>query len=122
MLTEVDADLLLQDFGSSVIAGAVSGLGILDRKGDVIIDGQIVTVDHSLIARMDQFGNLQYGDIVRVDGETYKVHHEPIRIADGVYGVVLIEPFTADGLVGTGITTITGDYLVTQDGRFIITL
>jgi hypothetical protein len=106
MLIEVDQDLLLQDFGLSVIAGAVSGLGILDRHSDVILDGQIVTVDHSLIVRTDQFGSLHYGDTIIVGAENYKVEHEPLRIADGVYSVVVLElllPVISDGVFELGV-------------------
>jgi hypothetical protein len=92
MLEQVDQDLLLQDFGLSVTAGAVSGIGILDKHSDIIIDGRIITVNHSLIVRTDQFGDLDYGDTLTVDGADYKVEHEPIRIADGVYSVVVLEP------------------------------
>jgi hypothetical protein len=91
MLEQVDQDLLLQDFGLSVTAGAVSGLGILDRHSDVILDGQIVTVNYSLIVRTDQFGDLNYGDTITVGTDSYKVEHEPLRIADGMYSAVVLE-------------------------------
>jgi len=91
MLEQVDQDLLLQDFGLGVTAGAVSGLGILDRHSDVILDGQIVTVNYSLIVRTDQFGDLEYADEITVGDDSYKVEHEPLRIADGMYSVVVME-------------------------------
>ena len=48
MLEEVPADLLLQDFGLSITAGAVSGIGILDRNSEIILGGQVVMVVPSL--------------------------------------------------------------------------
>jgi hypothetical protein len=119
MLTEVDADLLLQDFGSSVIAGAVSGLGILDRKSEILLNDRIITVEYSVIVRTDQFGDLQYGGTVIVGGQAYEVMHEPIRIADGIYSVLILDRIDAAQSV---ITTLSGLRLVTLDGRLITTL
>lgn len=115
MLTEVDPDLLLQDFGSSVIAGAVSGLGILDRKSEILLNDRVITVEYSVIVRTDQFGDLQYGGTVTVAGEAYEVMHEPIRIADGLYSVLIldiIDPVQIVTLSGLQLVTISGDLLV----------
>ena len=43
-LTE-NLDVFLADFGVSVTAGAVSGLGILDLPGELVGDGMIFTSD-----------------------------------------------------------------------------
>ena len=83
MLEEVPADLLLQDFGLSATAGAVSGIGILDRNSELILGGQVVMVDYMLTCRTDQFGTLQYGDDIIIDGVRYDVRHEALRLADG---------------------------------------
>lgn len=91
MLVEIPDDLFLEDFGSSVIAGAVSGLGILDRKSQMILDDRMVIVEFSVIVRTDLFGDLQYGTLLTVDGEQYRVVHEPIRIADGRFSTLILD-------------------------------
>lgn len=91
MLQEVDQDLLLQDFGLSISAGAVSGLCILDKQSEIILDGRAVVVDYTAIVRTDQFGWLQYGNAVDIDGKCYTVAHEPMRIADGLYCLLVLE-------------------------------
>jgi hypothetical protein len=122
MLEQVDQDLLLQDFGLSVTAGAVSGLGILDRHSDVILDGQIVTVNYSLIVRTDQFGDLNYGDTITVSTDSYKVEHEPLRIADGMYSVVVLELLAAPPVEFVYLVTLDGITLATQNERKLVTL
>ena len=90
MLQEVDQDLL-QDFGLSISAGAVSGLCILDKQSEIILDGRAVVVDYTAIARTDLFGNLQYGSQLSIAGVNYKICHEPIKIADGKYCLLVLE-------------------------------
>jgi len=91
MLEEVPADLLLQDFGLSITAGAVSGIGILDRNSEIILGGQAVIVDYMVTCRTDQFGALQYGSGIAVDGISYTVRHEPLKLADGRYCSIPLE-------------------------------
>lgn len=91
MLEEVPADLLLQDFGLSVTAGAVSGIGILDRNSEIILGGQVVMVDYMLTCRTDQFGELQYGADITVDEIGYRVRHEALRLSDGRYCSIPLE-------------------------------
>jgi hypothetical protein len=122
MLEEVPPDLLLADFGSSVTAGAVSGLGILDRNSEIIIDGQIVTIREALMVRIDLFGHLQYGDHITVGGVDYIVNHEPIRIADGVFGWIPLDPVVDRGPdAGDSIVTQSGQYFRTGDGTTTFT-
>jgi hypothetical protein len=91
MIQEIPDDFLLADFGSSVTAGAVVGLGIMDRASQIIMNDQVVTVDYALTARTDLFGSLQYGDQVQHEGQTYKLQHEPLRLADGRFCVMVLE-------------------------------
>jgi hypothetical protein len=111
MIQEVPDDFLLADFGSSVTAGAVVGLGFMDRASQIIMNDNVVTVDYALTARTDQFGGLQYGDQVQHEGLTYKLQHEPLRLADGRFCVMVLE------LVQEFAT-----YLVTLSGLRITTL
>jgi hypothetical protein len=91
MIQEIPDDFLLADFGSSVSAGAVVGLGIMDRASQIVMNDQVVTVDYAITARTDQFGGLQYGAQVMHEGFTYKLQHEPLRLADGRFCVMVLE-------------------------------
>jgi hypothetical protein len=91
MIQEIADDFLLADFGSSVTAGAVVGLGVMDRASQIIMNDQVVTVDYALTVRTDQFGGLQYGDQVQHQGLTYRLQHEPLRLADGRFCVMVLE-------------------------------
>jgi hypothetical protein len=98
MIQEIPDDFLLSDFGSSVTAGAVVGLGIMDRASQIIMNDQVVTVDYALMVRTDQFGGLQYGDQVQHEGQVYKLQHEPLRLADGRFCVMVLE--MVEGFLG----------------------
>jgi hypothetical protein len=91
MLQEIPDDFLLADFGSSVTAGAVVGLGIMDRASQIIMNDNVVTVDYALTVRTDQFGALQYGDQVQHEGQSYRLQHEPLKLADGRFCVMVLE-------------------------------
>jgi len=119
MIQEIPDDFLLADFGSSVTAGAVVGLGVMDRTSQIIMNDQVITVDYALTVRTDQFGGLQYGDQVQHEGQTYKLQHEPLRQADGRFCVMVLELVEA---VATIITTLSGLRLTTLDNRQLTTL
>jgi hypothetical protein len=91
MIQEIPDDFLLADFGSSVSAGAVVGLGIMDRASQIVMNDQVVTVDYAITARTDQFGGLQYGAQVLHEGITYRLQHEPLKLADGRFCVMVLE-------------------------------
>ena len=91
MIQEIPDDFLLADFGSSVTAGAVVGLGVMDRPSQILMNDQVVTVDYALTVRTDLFGGLQYGDQVQHEGQTYRLQHEPLRQADGRFCVMVLE-------------------------------
>lgn len=91
MIQEIPDDFLLNDFGSSVTAGAVVGLGIMDRASQIIMNDNVVTVDYALTVRTDQFGDLQYGSIVQHEGLVYRLQHEPLMLADGRFCVMVLE-------------------------------
>jgi len=97
MIQEIADDFLLKDFGSSVTAGAVVGLGIMDRASQIIMNDNVVTVDYALTVRTDLFGGLQYGDLVQHEGLVYRLQHEPLRLADGRFCVMVLE--TVDSAV-----------------------
>lgn len=82
-LTE-DLDIFLADFGVSCTAGAITAKGILDMPMDVIAGGQVLSTDYTLTTRASDFGNLQYGSEVNVNGVPYTVR-ETRLIDDGAF-------------------------------------
>lgn len=112
-------DPFLADFGVPVTAGAVSGVGILDLNSELILGGEINIIDYLLTVPTATFGSLGYGDAITVDGTSYKVETSPMRFDDGTFCRVALIKSAA---VANNITTLAGLRLVTQDGRYLITL
>ena len=106
--------------GVSVTAGAVSGTGQLDVNSELLMSGQIVSVDYALSCATALFGLLQYDDLITVEGGTYRVQHEPLRIGDGADCIVPLSK--VDTPVGATITTLDSLLLTTLDGRYLVTL
>ena len=88
-LTE-NLDVFLADFGVSVTAGAVSGVGILDMPGELVADGMIITTDYSLRCEASKFGTLAYGVSITVNGAAYTVRENRL-IEDGVFCVITLQ-------------------------------
>jgi hypothetical protein len=83
MITE-DPAAFLSDFGVSVVAGAVTSVGIFDMPGEVIMDNMIISTDYSLRVRASEFSTLGYGSAVVVDGGNYTVRESRL-LDDGVF-------------------------------------
>lgn len=83
MITE-DPAIFLDDFGVSVVAGAVSGVGIFDMPGEVLMDNMVISTDYSLRVRASEFASLGYGSAVVVDGGNYTVRESRL-LDDGVF-------------------------------------
>jgi len=83
MLTD-DSSLYLSDFGVSVTAGAISGLGILDMPSEIIVDNQVLSTDYTLTCQASKFGDLLYGSEVNVNGAAYTVR-TTMLLTDGVF-------------------------------------
>ena len=91
MIQEIPDDFLLNDFGSSVTAGAVVGLGFKDEISNFVLDDRVISIDCTLTVRTDLFGALRYRDLVEHGGQAYRLLHEPLRQADGRFCVMLLE-------------------------------
>ena len=86
MFTEdLSVFLDLDGFGVPVVAGAVSGVGILDQNSEMILGGEVTIVDYMLTVSTATFGHLGYGDLVDVDGVTFKTETQPQRFDDGTF-------------------------------------
>ena len=75
----------LDGFGVPVVAGAVSGVGILDQNSELILGGEITIIDYLLTVPTATFGSLGYGDSVIIDGVNYKCETQPQRFDDGTF-------------------------------------
>ena len=109
----------LNGFGVPVVAGAVSGVGILDLNSELILGGEINMIDYVLTVPTALFGTLGYGDAITVDGTSYKVETAPMRFDDGTFCRV---PLVKSAAVANNIATLAGLRLVTLDGRYLVTL
>lgn len=83
MITE-NLDTFLADFGVTVTAGLVSGLGVLDMP-DSIVGGFAISTGYSLLGKYADFGALAYGDAITVDGVAYTVQEPPKKVDDGKF-------------------------------------
>ena len=102
-----------------VVAGAVVTSGMFDEKSEIVLDDQIVSVENALTIRTSELGTLRYGDLITVDGRSYRVRSEPFRMADGLLSVVSLERVDA---AQASLTTLDGRLLVALDGRQLVTL
>lgn len=86
-------DLFFADFGVSFVAGAVSGMCILDQPGTNILGNQVIEVGYQVIVKSSQFGGLLYGDAVEVDGVAFVVK-EAMPVEDGAFSLISLERST----------------------------
>lgn len=93
-LTE-SLDVFLADFGVSVTAGSVSGVGILDMPSQIVADGMVLTTDYVLTCRASQFGHLLYGDSVTANGTAFSVR-ETRLLDDGAFVELALSKIAPD--------------------------
>ena len=79
-----DPSIYLADFGVTIVAGAVTGLGILDMPSEILLDNQIVSTDYTVTCEAAKFGGLLYGSQVTVNGAAYEVR-TAVLLTDGVF-------------------------------------
>ena len=90
MITE-NLDLFFADFGVSFIAGAISGMCLKDMPGMNILGDQVILIDHQVLVRTDEFGDLLYGNNVEVNGVAFIVKDAPMPVDDGAFSVITLE-------------------------------
>ena len=83
MLTD-DPSIYLADFGVSLTAGAVSGMGILDMPSEILLDNQIISTEYTVTCEASKFGSLLYGSQINVNGVAYEVR-AAVLLTDGVF-------------------------------------
>lgn len=116
-----DPLLFLGDFGLPVVVGATQGLGILDMPGEYVLDDMQISTDYALRCEASKFGALQYGDSIVVDSIPYTVRENRL-LDDGVFCLVTLSKSAAPVVAGSFITTLDSLRLITQDGRYLVTL
>jgi hypothetical protein len=75
----------------SVVAGSVTTTGMFDQKSELVLDGQVISVENALTIKTSELGSLTYGDSITVDDQPYRVRQEPYRMADGLLSIVSLE-------------------------------
>jgi hypothetical protein len=83
----------------SVVSGAITTTGMFDQKSELVLDDQVVSVENALTVATSELGWLRYGDLVTVDGASYRVRQEPMRLGDGLLCVMPLERIGEDTAV-----------------------
>ena len=86
-----DLSIFLGDFGLPVVAGANSGLGILDMPGEYVLNDRAINNHHVLMTESLKFGGLSYNDSLTVNGLMYRVREGPLKLSDGAFCAILLE-------------------------------
>lgn len=94
--------------------GQLSTYGMFDRKTEITLDEQVLSLENALTVKTSELGSLAYGDQLTVDGGLYKVRHEPMRMADGLLSIVLLEQVQE---IATYITTLSGLRITTLNNQ-----
>tara|TARA_R100001082_G_scaffold41794_1_gene22230 strand:- start:124 stop:405 length:282 start_codon:yes stop_codon:yes gene_type:complete len=66
-------DAIFSDLAVTVVAGGVTGKGILDEPTSIVAGDQVLYVDRVLHCKSSDFGTLVGGDSISVDSVNYKV-------------------------------------------------
>ena len=102
----------------SATAGAITGRGFLKMNSEMLLGGEVISIDYGFTCEQAVFGTLTYGSTITVDGTNYTVRHEPMRLDDGTWCLV---PLALAAVTANNITTLSGLRLMTQDGRYLAT-
>jgi hypothetical protein len=107
--------------GVSVIWGAVSGDAILEQNGELILRDQVVSTEYALHnLRSDLFGSLSFGSMVSVNGDSFRVIHEPVKQGDGMFCIAVLEKLEAVAAAIQATLLADGLALVTSDGLMVV--
>jgi len=90
-----DLSIFLEDFGLPVVAGANTGLGILDMPGEYVLNERVINNHHVLMTESLKFGAVSYGDSMTVEGLSYCVREGPLKLGDGAFCAILLERIEA---------------------------
>ena len=116
-----DLTVFLDDFGVTVTAGAVSGLGIFDMPGEYVAGDMVISTAYMLRCQSSKFGSLKFGASLTVSGTGYVVRENKL-LDDGVFCLITLSKSDGSGIVSTVITTLDSLKLITQDGSYLVIL
>lgn len=118
----------------AVVYGGLTTSGMFDRKSELVLDDQVISVENALTVKTSELGGLTYGSEVTVNGVNYIARQEPMRIGDGLLCVVSlmevagsavtptggIRAMTLDDLADVDVTGAQdGDVLVRENGTWV---
>ena len=89
-----------------VVFGALNTYGMFDRKSELVLDDQVISIENALTVKTSELGHLGYGDSLLVNGQLYEARQEPMRIGDGMLCVVSlqeVEEFNPDAVFLPGV-------------------
>ena len=82
-----DLDIFLADFGDTVEYLGVNYKGILEQPDEIVADGLVMTTDYELTAKTSELGGLVFDNILKINGDKYKVRSAR-KIDDGSFCLV----------------------------------
>jgi hypothetical protein len=82
--TAADVSAMLADWGQPLTVGTASGVGVLRRNTQILLDDQLVYEGDSILSTTALCGQLTYGSTITLDGVAYVVQSDPFPSADGV--------------------------------------
>jgi hypothetical protein len=85
-----------------VVYGGLTTKGMFDRKSELVIDEQVISVENALTVKTSELGGLTYGSELTVDGINYQARQEPMRIGDGLLCVVSLTEIAGSVPTPTG--------------------
>ena len=81
--TAADVSAMLADWGQPLTVGAASGVGVLSRNTQILLDDQLVYEGDSILSTMALCGQLTHGSTITLGGVAYVVQSDPFLSADG---------------------------------------
>lgn len=103
--------------GVSVTAGAVSGIGIFNKGGELIIDDRRSVNVYELNVPTALFGDLRHGDPITVAGESYEVRYEPQMLGGGENCLLYLSKLD---VTLARILLEDGGFMLTEDGGYVL--
>jgi len=103
-----DLSVFLADFGVPISSGSASGLGILDMPSEMVADGVVLTTDYKVTCLASEFGDLQYGTGVNVDGLPYTVRSVEL-LDDGKFCDLMLQRSATPVLAAVAPVALDGD-------------
>jgi hypothetical protein len=116
--------MLGEPFGSPITAAGQSDSGVLTKSSEIVLGGDFVFVGPSVLAKSELFGGLEYGALMQIGGENYKVLHEPITAGDGLLCRIPLQLVPTPVVVRARrwLTTLGNQVRVTLAGEGLTTL